>query len=357
MGFWGTFVVHRHERPLAELLPEVAALTDAEPCAGFSGEWQVTRLFAGSGDLPTGFLTDLRDVTRAPVLAADVLDSDAALVRAVGRRTPSWEAWLQLDRAIGHLALPPAPFDENGNHLGDDWTDPAYEREAEELQERVLGETLHGSAAAAAAVAWAREAGVHPGTVQDVAAAFDSHDTFVEDVFFDLLGRLGIAPEPDVAAPRPGLADVLRGLLGHRLRAVELTPHQPARRERLAFAGMPDVRWHFEGRPAVTACGCGGAFVFVPSAAPDDSATTVDFALPADVVGHELADAATVRYRNFPDIRGAVLRFGDHGLFVTASDGTWTITAASATDPAAEITDRHGHELRFNGWLPGRAAG
>lgn len=95
MGFWGTFVVHRGERLLWKLLPDVSALNDAELCHDrVSGGWQVTRVFAGFDRLPADFLTGLRDMTGAPVLAAEVMDSDAALMKALGRHTPGWQAWL-----------------------------------------------------------------------------------------------------------------------------------------------------------------------------------------------------------------------------------------------------------------------
>ena len=129
MGFWGTFVVHRGDRALGELLPHVAEFGEAELCAGGApGGWQVTRVFCSLNELTEGFLTGLRDLTAAPVLAADVLDSDAAFVTALGVQTGPWQTWLNLDAAMGYLVTPPAPFDEDDNYLGDDWVDPEYER-------------------------------------------------------------------------------------------------------------------------------------------------------------------------------------------------------------------------------------
>jgi hypothetical protein len=91
VGFWGTFVVHRGERLLWELLPEVSELDGAKLCYdGVAGDWQVTQVFVRLDRLPGGFLTAVRDTTAAPVLAADVLDSDAALVTALGRHAPGW---------------------------------------------------------------------------------------------------------------------------------------------------------------------------------------------------------------------------------------------------------------------------
>ena len=202
MGFWGSFVVHRGAAPLGDLLPEVAAVRDAEVLYdGVAGAWQITRMWASSGDLPETFLTQLRDATGAPVLAADILDSDAAYVHALGARTPFWDTWLEIDGAIGHVLTPPAPFDEDDNYLGDDWVDPEYEREAAATKERMLAETLTGAAAASAAVAWAAEAGLMPATVAEVEAALGEEETFVEDQFFTLINRLGITTRDATAPP------------------------------------------------------------------------------------------------------------------------------------------------------------
>ena len=92
MGFWGTFIVHRGQRRLAELLPDVDAFRDAILCYdGVCGDWQVTRVFATTAQLPPDYLVALREATGAPVLAADVMDSDAALVRGLSRHT-DWTA-------------------------------------------------------------------------------------------------------------------------------------------------------------------------------------------------------------------------------------------------------------------------
>ena len=193
MGFWGTFVVHHGERALGELLPHIAEFGEAELCAGGApGGWQVTRVFCSLDELTEGFLAGLRDLTAAPVLAADVLDSDAAFVTALGVQTGPWQTWLNLDAAMGYLVTPPAPFDENDNYLGDDWVDPEYEREIAALKERILAESPGGEVAAARAIAWALDGGLDPGAADEVVAALGSDEGFVEDQFFALIGRLGL---------------------------------------------------------------------------------------------------------------------------------------------------------------------
>ncbi|MDI6105935.1 hypothetical protein QLQ12_45935 [Actinoplanes sp. NEAU-A12] len=175
------------------MLPEVSELQDSDPeCSQLSGGWQLTRIWASASDLPDTFLTDLRDATGAPVLAADILDSSAAYVDAVGVGTPFWDTWLNIDSAVGYTAPGPSPFDEDGNYLGDGWVDPEYEAEATAIKERMLAETLSGTAAATAAVAWALEAGLSPAPVAEVEAALTATEVFVEDQFFAVLNRLGI---------------------------------------------------------------------------------------------------------------------------------------------------------------------
>lgn len=362
MGFWGTFVVHRDERLLWELLPGIAAFDDAEICYdGVSGGWQVTRVFAGPGHLPTGFLADLREASGAPVLAADVFDSDAAFVRALGLDMSGWQAWLDLDAALAHLVPPPAPFAEDGTYLGDDWSDPDHDRKVSDVRQRMLAEAPEEVAAAAAA-AWAVEAGLEPGTVEQVREVLGGHEVFVEDLFFTLLNRLGIATDEVHTPARPAIVEVLRGLFGHRLNAIEMTAHRPARGERLAFRGMPDLRLHFDGRPTLIACGCGGEFTLLPTVLSDDCAEAskrrVDGSLAhavSVVLGRPLTDAATVRHRYLPDVKGVVLRFGGADLFVVAVDGRWTVAKGSTapTQLMNELGPHRRDEIHVNPWLAG----
>jgi hypothetical protein len=49
----------------------------------------------------------------------------------------------------------------------------------------------------------------------------------------------------------------------------------------------------------------------------------------------------TIRYRNFPDLRGMVLHFADRPLLIAADSGEWTIV--EATEPP-----EHLGELKLN---------
>jgi hypothetical protein len=354
MGFWGALVVHRGEPLLAELLPDVAEFSDAELCYdGVSGGWQVTRVFTGSARLPVDVLTRLRATTGAPVLAAEIIDSDAAFVSALGSRTPGWRAWLQVDRAIGFLLPPPAPFAEDGTFLGDDWRDPEYERRADDLRAQILADVPGGSLAATAAVAWAGEAGLEPESVDVIAATLDGDAGLVEDRFFALLGQLGIATDiAHAPAPLPAIVDVLRSLFGQRLDALAFAPHGALRGEQLPWPGRPDLRLRFDDGQAVRACACAGDFALWPTST--DPATIAAETVPVDVAGRRLTGAATIRRGYLPHLRGVVLRFEElHDLFIAAIDGDWTV--ANGSTPPQHLIDRLGprwrEEIHVNPWI------
>jgi len=330
MGFWGSFVVHRGEALLWELLPDVRELRDADLMYDrVGGEWQVSRVWASSGDLPENFLTDLRDGTGAPVLAADILDSDAAYVHAIGVRTPFWDTWLEIDGAIGHVLPPPAPFDDDDNFLGDDWVDPEYEREAAATKERMLAETLTAAAAASAALAWAAEAGLTPAPAAEIETALAEEEQFVEDQFFTVLNRLGIRTR-DIPSP-PTVTEVLTGLIGRRLRGISEVAHQPVRGERRTHPAAPDLLWRFDDHPAVIACGCRDEL----------DLRIADTAGSASEPAGQILDVALVFEGSYPDVHGVVLRLADREVALRSTGGRW--------EPNLE-----GERTRRGGWLADR---
>ena len=198
MGFWGTYVVHRGEASLRDLLPDVPQLADDDAVNGerAAGGWQVAQVWVPDLDLPGTLITDLRDATGAPVLAADILDSSTAYVHAVGVRTPFWDTWLNIDSAVGYTVLPQSPFDEDGNYLGDDWENPEYPALAAATRQDMLARTLSGAAAAAAAVTWAQEAGLDPAPAPEVEATLAATEVFFEEQLYVLFQRLGLDTPP-----------------------------------------------------------------------------------------------------------------------------------------------------------------
>jgi hypothetical protein len=193
MGLWGTFVVLHTDEPLAQTFPAVEAVQKSELRDGpWTAGWQVWLCETRFGELPGDFPDQLRAATGAPALTGLVLDSSAVHVVATGVLTPPWEVWLELDKAMGYLLTPPAPFDENGSFLGDDWRDPEHEAAVEQTRREILAEAPGGVLGARAAIAWARDAGLVPDTIEAVADVLDGSETFAEDLFFRLLRRLGL---------------------------------------------------------------------------------------------------------------------------------------------------------------------
>ncbi|GAB3840894.1 hypothetical protein GCM10027610_049280 [Dactylosporangium cerinum] len=188
-------MVVRSAEPPARLLPGTMALGDAVPSSGgpWRAGWQVWVVRDSSGPLPEDLLDRLRTATGGPVLLGRVLDSSAVRVTGVGAAPPPWEVWLQLDYAMGYLLAPPSPFDDDGNFLGSDWRDPEYEAEVELVRREILDEAPGGTAGARTVTDWARGAGLTPDSVEAVAGVLDGKETFAEDLFFDLLRRLGLS--------------------------------------------------------------------------------------------------------------------------------------------------------------------
>jgi hypothetical protein len=94
--------------------------------------------------------------------------------------------------AMGCLLTPPAPFDDDGSFLGEDWRDPAYEAEVDQLRREIVAEAPGGLLGAHSAIAWARDAGLVPDTAEALAAILDGRQTFAEERCFELLRLLGL---------------------------------------------------------------------------------------------------------------------------------------------------------------------
>ncbi len=322
MGFWGTIVVHRGEPLLAELLPEVEELNEAElDYDRVNGAWQVSRVHLGLRDLPADLLPRLRDVTGAPILAAEVFDSDGAFVHGLGMRAEC-KAWLQLEGALGYLLT---PYTIDGD-------DSEYERENDELRARILAETPGGAVAAAAAIEWAHEAGLTPAGPDEVTEAFDGGSVFVEEQFIKLLNSLGLDTAA-VALPVP-LApplDVLRERYGHRLEGVDRVPHPPSRAW-LVQPGAADLRLRFEGLPPVTLCSCTHWTLLLP----ETEGAGQPFREPFEhVLGQPLTAAATLA--KGPPFCGLALRFGDTAIWIALVDCDWVTDEATLTSQGYEI--------------------
>lgn len=193
MGFKGAYVVYRGDQPLTQLVGREPDLLDAESCEGpWYSDWQVWRVFGWPEDLPADLLPRLRNAAKAPVLAGEFWDDSAVHVKGLGLLTPPWQVWLKIDDVPGYMLTPPAPFDEDDNFLGEDWNDPEYEREVEQLRRRLLAAAPGGLEGAHKAVNWATEAGLQTLSLAEIAETIDRDEGFSRDIFDELLVRLGV---------------------------------------------------------------------------------------------------------------------------------------------------------------------
>lgn len=288
------YVVYRDTRSFEQLCPGVA---ESSVCG--LGPWQVWRVLETQGQLPETFLTDLRAVTGGPVLAADVWDSDAALVTALPVDGPAWVGWLNVDAAVSHSVQERPPFDEDDNYLGDGWVDPQYPPRAAAERERLLA---WAPGSPAGLHAWALAAGLSPAPAEVLAATINTEETFIEERFFPLLEQLGLEFEDP---PRPlAPVDVLRAVISHRLVATAEVAHDKA----------PDLVLTFDGAPSFRMCRCNHTVEFWPA---DDLEPTTD--------GRLVTDAATTGERYGPFLSGVAFRYGDVEEYLTFSAGGWTV--------------------------------
>jgi hypothetical protein len=146
MGFWGTFIVTRADKPL----PELPALRDAAELVMWHGR--------GPG------------------------------------------GWLMLDRIIGHIIPDAWPkivyWDEEADQpVMEAEDDPDYQRRYQAALDQLHAIGPAAPGAAPLAVRWAAEGDLQPDPGA-VAAALEAVTVFCSEAFFDLLSALGI---PDLA--------------------------------------------------------------------------------------------------------------------------------------------------------------
>ncbi|MCG7205848.1 hypothetical protein [Streptomyces arenae] len=168
MGFWGSYVVCRSETPLDGLQAVVERHDGIDEHEHRPGGWQIGR-YPGPelADEGPGMLAELAAETRAPALTGFVLDSDTVFVEGFSARAGHWRACLAREAAEAYC---------------------------DDDDEDFAAEFPPAEAAARAAAAWAREAGLTPDP-PGLLAVFAVADTdWAEGLFFRLLDLLGIGP-------------------------------------------------------------------------------------------------------------------------------------------------------------------
>jgi hypothetical protein len=183
MGWWGSLVLGRSERPIAELgaLGEYGETLELR--AELGGGWQVwAHDGAELADTVERWLPELAGACRSPVLTAFVLDSDCADVRGFGPDSGWWSACLDRPSMDGYLS-------EDGLEVDDSFPDS---REA-----------------ARAAANWSADAGQAADESALVRVFEAEAEPFAEDLFDDLLAALGLPgrmrrpiTDPEVLAKR-----------------------------------------------------------------------------------------------------------------------------------------------------------
>jgi hypothetical protein len=187
VGFSGHLVFARSNRPLLEapVLDGLAEDLKASVRIGESrpGGWQTLRIDVGAWD--DADLPALVEWSRAPACVAEVSDSSLAFVTGLDGSGVRWQAWLNLDNVAGLLAEEPEDLEDQLLWLDTPEFQEAVSRKRAELDAEV-------SADAEGAIAWAAAAGISvtPET-SEIEELLRSHETFAEDLFSELLDRLG----------------------------------------------------------------------------------------------------------------------------------------------------------------------
>jgi hypothetical protein len=201
MGFWGTFLVARSDRPLPDL-DGVRDLADHIHWHGTGQDgWQAVQLHrAPQGWHPpmTGadgrehLLESVLAQTRQPVLAAIVLASDGAQLIGCSPRAGRWSGWLTLEALIDYLGSQYTECLEvdDDEELPED-LDEFWQNRYREACRPLYALVPPADIAAPHAVAWAVEAGYAP-SVEAVEAVLEGGDVLAERQFFKLLAALGL---------------------------------------------------------------------------------------------------------------------------------------------------------------------
>ncbi|MFF7678446.1 hypothetical protein [Actinacidiphila glaucinigra] len=198
MGFSGHLVFARSNRPLMEA-PVFDGVDQEQKDAVHTwrpreGGWQTLQF--GNEIWEDDDLPALVEWTGAPACVAQVSESSLALVTGLGTDGRRWQAWLNLHVAAPFLTEEPEDVDEVIYWVDTPEFHDAVGRTRAELDAQVPSD-------AAGALAWAAAAGFAAAASQSrIEELLRSEETFVEELFDDLLDALG-SPAATPTAPPP----------------------------------------------------------------------------------------------------------------------------------------------------------
>lgn len=225
MGFFGTYIVTRADRPITEL----PALVPSANIVGWEGRidwygrgahgWQAVQIHYGpegweAGPEPgagwEGTLRALMEQAGHPVIATTILDSDDGHLIGYSPAAGRWSSWLHLqsalvgwDDTVSQGDEGTIWWDKDGEMHVTDWHDEGidvevtdeqrerYTRRRDAALARFLAFGADAEGATPLAVAWAREAGLQPDPAA-VLATLKGREVFAEETFFNLLTVLGV---------------------------------------------------------------------------------------------------------------------------------------------------------------------
>ncbi|MGA5880466.1 hypothetical protein ACPC3D_32440 [Streptomyces cellulosae] len=163
MGFWGSLLVVKSDDQVSAQLPDVtesheSVFLDAE------GGWRVWAIDR-EDTISEKELSMMVERSEAPALCAYVMDSDCAVIEALGVRTGFWRTCLGRESMTAYMA-------ESGEVV-EEWFPSADE-------------------SVRAALDWAKEAGADPSESRLAAALAAVPDPFVEPIFVAMLEAMGV---------------------------------------------------------------------------------------------------------------------------------------------------------------------
>ncbi|WP_338699766.1 hypothetical protein V2W30_24470 [Streptomyces sp. Q6] len=163
MGLWGSLLVVKSDDRVSTQLPDVTESHESV-FLEVDGGWRVWAVDR-EDPISEDELSVIVERSKAPALCAYVMDSDCAVIEALGIRTGFWRACLGRESMTAYMA-------ESGESV-EEWFPSADE-------------------SVRAASDWARDAGSEPSGNRLAEALAAVPDPFVEPVFIAMLEGMGI---------------------------------------------------------------------------------------------------------------------------------------------------------------------